>query len=109
MRCLGVLGGMSWESTLLYYRLLNQGVAARLGGLHSAQLVLHSVDFAPLAALQAAGDWAGTEQVLARAASGLRAAGARGLVLATNTMHKVAAGIEGHCLSGNGQERQSHI
>ena len=94
MRCLGVLGGMSWESTLLYYRLLNQGVAARLGGLHSAPLVLHSVDFAPLAALQAAGDWPAAQQVLADAARGLRAAGAQGLVLATNTMHKVAAGIE---------------
>jgi aspartate racemase len=94
MKCLGLLGGMSWESTLLYYRLLNQGVAARLGGLHSAKLVLHSVDFAPLAALQAAGDWAAAEQLLAAAAGGLRAAGAQGLVLATNTMHKVAAGIE---------------
>ena len=94
MKSLGVLGGMSWESTLLYYRLLNQGVAARLGGLHSAQLVLHSVDFAPLAALQAAGDWPAAQQVLADAACGLRAAGAQGLVLATNTMHKVAAGIE---------------
>jgi aspartate racemase len=94
MRCLGVLGGMSWESTLLYYRLLNQGVAARLGGLHSAPMVLHSVDFAPLAAMQAAGDWTAAQQLLAEAARGLRAAGAQGLVLATNTMHKVAAGIE---------------
>ena len=94
MKCLGVLGGMSWESTLLYYRLLNQGVATRLGGLHSARLVLHSVDFAPLAALQAAGDWAGAAQLLADAARGLRAAGAQGLVLATNTMHKVAAEVE---------------
>jgi aspartate racemase len=94
MRCLGLLGGMSWESTLLYYRLLNQGVAARLGGLHSARLVLHSVDFAPLAALQAAGDWDGAARLLADAASGLRDAGAQGLVLATNTMHKVAATIE---------------
>lgn len=58
MRMLGVLGGMSWESTAVYYRLLNQGVAQRLGGLHSARLVLHSVDFAPLAAQQAAAvDW----------------------------------------------------
>ena len=94
MKCLGVLGGMSWESTLLYYRLLNQGVAARLGGLHSARLVLHSLDFAPLAALQAAGDWAGAAQLLGDAARGLRAAGADGLVLATNTMHKVAAEVE---------------
>ena len=94
MRCLGLLGGMSWESTLLYYRLLNQGVAQRLGGLHSARLVLHSVDFAPLAAMQAAGDWAGAATLLAGAARGLRAAGADGLVLATNTMHKVADAIE---------------
>ena len=57
MKMLGVLGGMSWESTAVYYRLLNQGVAQRLGGLHSAKLLLHSVDFAPIAALQAAGDW----------------------------------------------------
>ena len=94
MRCLGVLGGMSWESTLLYYRLLNQGVSARLGGRHSARMVLHSVDFAPLAAQQAAADWAAAAQVLAEAGRGLRAAGAEGLVLATNTMHKVAAHIE---------------
>ncbi len=94
MRCLGVLGGMSWESTLLYYRLLNQGVAARLGGLHSASMVLHSVDFAPLAALQAAADWRRAAQLLIAAARGLRAAGADGLVLATNTMHKVASDIE---------------
>ena len=94
MKCLGLLGGMSWESTLLYYRLLNHGVAARLGGLHSARLVLHSVDFAPLAAMQAAGDWTRAAQELGDAACGLRAAGAEGLVLATNTMHKVAARIE---------------
>jgi aspartate racemase len=94
MKCLGVLGGMSWQSTLLYYRLLNEGVAARLGGLHSARLVLHSVDFAPLAAMQAAADWDGLTRLLADAARGLRAAGADGLVLATNTMHKLAAPIE---------------
>jgi len=94
MKCLGLLGGMSWESTLLYYRLLNQGMAARRGGLHSARLVLHSVDFAPLAAMQAAGNWTGAAQELGDAARGLRAAGAEGLVLATNTMHKVAARIE---------------
>ncbi len=94
MKCLGVLGGMSWESTLLYYRLLNQGVAARLGGLHSAHLVLHSVDFADLVALQAAGDWAQAGRQLGAAAQGLRQAGAQGLVLATNTMHKVATDIE---------------
>lgn len=94
MKRLGLIGGMSWESTLLYYRLLNQGVAARRGGLHSAPLVLHSVDFAPIAALQAAGDWAGAARVLGAAARGLQGAGAQGLVLATNTMHKVADAIE---------------
>ncbi len=94
MKCLGILGGMSWESTLLYYRGLNQGVSRRLGGLHSARLVLHSVDFAPVAALQAAGDWSGAADLLADAAGGLRLAGAQGLVLATNTMHKVADLIE---------------
>jgi aspartate racemase len=94
MRMLGVLGGMSWESTAVYYRLLNQGVAQRLGGLHSACLALHSVDFAPLAAQQAAGDWAGAAAVLGQAALGLRQAGAQALVLATNTMHKVADAIE---------------
>ncbi len=94
MRTLGVLGGMSWESTAVYYRLLNQGVAQRLGGLHSAPLLLHSVDFAPVAALQAAGDWAGAAVLLGDAAQGLQRAGATGLVLATNTMHKVAEAIE---------------
>lgn len=93
-RLLGLLGGMSWESTLLYYRLVNQGVAARRGGLHSAPLLLHSVDFAPLAALQAAGDWDGATAVLADAARGLRAAGAGALVVATNTMHKVAPALQ---------------
>jgi aspartate racemase len=94
MRCLGVLGGMSWESSAVYYRLLNQGVAQRLGGLHSAPLLLHSVDFAPLAAMQAVGDWDGAAAVLGAAAVGLRRAGAQALVLATNTMHKLADRIE---------------
>ena len=94
MRVLGILGGMSWESTAVYYRLLNQGVARRLGGLHSAPLLLHSVDFAPIAALQAAGDWDQAADVLSHAAQGLRRAGALGLLLATNTMHLVAHRIE---------------
>ena len=82
------------KTTAVYYRLLNQGVAARLGGLHSAALLLHSIDFAPMAALQQAGDWAGAGRLLGRAAAGLKSNGAQGLVLATNTMHKVAAQIE---------------
>ena len=94
MKVLGILGGMSWESTALYYRLVNQGVAQRLGGLHSAEMRLHSLDFAAMAALQAAGDWDAAGRLLARAALGLKAAGAEGLVLATNTMHKVAGAIE---------------
>jgi len=94
MRTLGVLGGMSWESTAVYYRLINQGVAQRLGGLHSAPLLLHSVDFAPVAAQQSSGDWAGAAATLGAAAAGLKRAGAQALVLATNTMHKLAAEIE---------------
>jgi aspartate racemase len=94
MRLLGVLGGMSWTSTAEYYRLLNQGIATRLGGLHSARLLLHSVDFAPVAGMQHDGDWAGTAAVLGDAALGLEKAGAEGLLLATNTMHKVADEIE---------------
>jgi aspartate racemase len=94
MRTLGVLGGMSWESTAVVYRLLNQGVAARRGGLHSAPLLLASVDFAPVAALQSAGQWDRAAALLAERARGLQAAGAQALLLATNTMHKVAGAIE---------------
>jgi aspartate racemase len=119
MKILGLLGGMSWESTALYYKLINQGVAQRLGGLHSAQILLHSVDFAPMAAQQAAGDWAGAAATLVAAAQGLQRAGAQGLVVATNTMHKVASQIEaatglpllhiadaaGHALAAAGVQR----
>lgn len=94
MKTLGILGGMSWESTQHLYALINRGVAAQLGGLHSARLVLHSVDFAPIAALQAAGDWAAAAEVLGEAAAGLRLAGAQALLIATNTMHLVAAEVE---------------
>jgi aspartate racemase len=94
MRTIGVLGGMSWESTAEYYRLLNRGIADRLGGLHSARLIVHSVDFAEVAAMQQAGDWAGAGVLLADAAAGLERAGAKAIVLATNTMHQVAASIE---------------
>jgi aspartate racemase len=94
MRQLGILGGMSWESTASYYRLLNQGVRERLGGLHSARLQLHSVDFAEVAELQRRGDWPAAGALLAEAAQGLERAGAGALLLATNTMHKVAASIE---------------
>ncbi|MBD3782529.1 MAG: aspartate/glutamate racemase family protein [Micrococcales bacterium] len=94
MRLLGVLGGMSWTSTEAYYRGLNVGVATRLGGLHSARLLLHSVDFAPVAEAQHAGDWDGTARILGAAARGLAAGGAGALLLATNTMHTVAGEVE---------------
>jgi aspartate racemase len=94
VRLLGVLGGMSWTSTESYYRLLNQGVAERLGGLHSARLLLHSVDFDEIAELQHADDWPATAEILGRAARGLADAGAEGLIIATNTMHKVADDVE---------------
>jgi aspartate racemase len=94
MRLLGVLGGMSWTSTEAYYRGLNEGVASRLGGLHSARVLLHSVDFAPVAKAQHDGDWNSTARILADAAGGLAAGGVEALLLATNTMHKVAGEIE---------------
>ena len=94
MRMLGILGGMSWESTAEYYRLINRGVAERLGGLHSARLVMHSVDFDEVAALQRAGDWGTAGSLLGEAARGLERIGATAIVLATNTMHQVAADIE---------------
>lgn len=93
MKTIGLLGGMSWESTLPYYRTLNETVRARLGGLHSAKVVLWSVDFAEVEALQHRGDWAAAGALLAEAAGRLQAAGADFLVLATNTMHKVAPAI----------------
>ena len=94
VRALGLLGGMSWESTAEYYRLINQGVAARLGGLHSAHLLIHSVDFDDVAALQRAGDWWAAGAMLGDAARGLERIGASAIVLATNTMHEVATDIE---------------
>jgi aspartate racemase len=94
MHQLGILGGMSWESTASYYRLLNQGVRERLGGLHSAPLLLHSLDFAEVAEVQRRDDWPAAGALLAGAAQGLQRAGAGALLLATNTMHKVAASIE---------------
>ena len=97
MRMLGVLGGMSWTSTESYYRMLNRGVSERLGGLHSARLLLHSVDFAPVAQAQHDGDWDATLAVLAAAARGLERGGAEALLLATNTMHKVADELEQAC------------
>lgn len=90
MKTIGLLGGMSWESTQTYYRLLNQQVGQALGGFHSAKIVLYSVDFADIEALQRQGDWPAMATILATAAQRLEAAGADGLLIATNTMHKVA-------------------
>ncbi len=94
MKTIGLIGGMSWESTADYYREINQGVKQALGGLHSAELVLRSVDFDPIEKLQHAGDWAGAADILSQAARSVRAGGADFLLLCTNTMHKVAAEVE---------------
>lgn len=94
MRLIGLLGGMSWESTAEYYRLANELVRERRGGLSSARVLLHSVDFAEIERLQVTGDWDAAGEVLAAAAAGLEAGGAELLVLCTNTMHKVAGAIE---------------
>ena len=94
MKTIGLIGGMSWESTALYYRQINLAVQQRLGGLHSAKLVLLSVDFHEIEVLQRAGDWAAAGEILADAARSLEAAGADFLLLCTNTMHIVAPAIE---------------
>lgn len=94
MKTIGLIGGMSWESTALYYRQINEAVRQRLGGLHSAKIILWSVDFDGIAALQRAGDWAAAGEQLAQAARALEAAGTDFLLLCTNTMHKVAPAIE---------------
>ncbi|QIK79616.1 amino acid racemase [Sphingomonas piscis] len=89
MRKLGIIGGASWSSTAMYYDQINRAVAQRLGGLHSARLVIESLDFeADYASFHRSGDWAGADRVIAGAAARLKAAGAEGLLLASNTMHK---------------------
>ena len=93
MKTIGLIGGMSWESTASYYRLINQAVKTRLGGLHSASLLLHSVDFFGIEQLQRAGDWDAAGAQLAQAARGLQAAGAGALLICANTMHIVAPAI----------------
>lgn len=93
MRKIGLLGGMSWESTAEYYRLLNEGVRDALGGLHSARIVLASVDFAEVERMQVEGRWDDAAALLAAEARGLEAAGADLVLLCTNTMHKVADAV----------------
>lgn len=93
MRTIGLIGGMSWESSAIYYRLLNEEIKRRLGGLHSVQCLLYSVDFADIEQRQRNGDWQGAGNILAGAARALEKGGAEALVLCTNTMHKVADAI----------------
>jgi aspartate racemase len=88
LRKLGIIGGMSWSSTALYYDHINRGIAQRLGGLHSALLAIESVDFAQIAAMEFAGDWDGIAKITIDAARRLEASGAEGLLLACNTVHK---------------------
>ena len=94
MKTIGLIGGMSWELTIPYYRAINEGVKQQLGGLHSARCILYSVDFHDIERLQHAGDWNAAGAMLADAARSLELAGAGFIVLCTNTMHKVAGSIE---------------
>lgn len=94
MKIIGLIGGMSWESTVPYYRQINETIKERMGGLHSAKIILYSVDFHEIERLQHAGDWDAAGKILANAARSLETAGAAFLVLCTNTMHRVASSIE---------------
>ncbi|RYC33863.1 aspartate/glutamate racemase family protein [Lichenibacterium minor] len=94
MKTIGLIGGMSWESTLVYYRLLNEGVRARRGALHSADVLLHSLDFEAVVRLQKAGRWDEAGALLGRAGAGLARAGADCLLICTNTMHLVSGAVE---------------
>lgn len=94
MKVIGLIGGMSWESTATYYRLLNEAIRERLGGLHSARCVLYSVDFAEVAELQRQGRWPEATQLLTGAAQSLERAGADLVLICTNTMHKLADAVQ---------------
>ena len=93
MKRLGVIGGMSWESTAVYYRLLNEEVKAAKGALNSAPLLLWNMDFAPIAELQAAGEWEDLTELMCEAARGLKAGGTEAIIIATNTMHLMADAV----------------
>ncbi|MEO7715583.1 MAG: aspartate/glutamate racemase family protein [Capsulimonas sp.] len=94
MKAIGLIGGMSWESTAIYYQQINQAVREKMGGLHSAEIVMHSCDFAEIVSLQQQGDWDAMAGKLAAAAQSLERAGAGCLAICTNTMHKVAAEVQ---------------
>ena len=96
MKTVGLLGGMSWESTVTYYQIVNETVKEKLGGLHSAKILMYSVDFAEIEKLQASGNWEQSAQILADAACRLEKAGADFIAICTNTMHKVAPQIQSH-------------
>jgi aspartate racemase len=93
LKKLGIIGGTSWASTALYYEQINRGIAQRLGGLHSAVMAIESMDLAPFAAMQQAEDWDGVARTAVGCATRLKASGAEGLLLASNTLHKVAPQI----------------
>lgn len=94
MKTIGLLGGMSWESTASYYKAINEGIKTKLGGLHSAKICMYSVDFDEIEKLQHLGDWDGTAVILSNAAQAIQAGGADFLLICTNTMHKVADAIQ---------------
>lgn len=96
MQTIGLIGGMSWESTVTYYQIINETIKQELGGLHSAKLLLYSVDFAEIEACQASGNWEKSATILADAALSLERAGADFILICTNTMHKVAPQIQAH-------------
>ena len=96
MKTIGMIGGMSWESTVLYYQIINETVGKELGGLHSAKILLYSVDFDEIEKYQAGGEWEKAGEVLSEAAVNLEKAGADYLVICTNTMHKVVPQIQTH-------------
>ena len=94
MKVIGLLGGMSWESSAEYYRIINEEVGKRLGKLHSAEIAMYSVDFEPIESLQHAGDWEGLARAMVKGARAVEAAGAQMLLICTNTMHKVVREVE---------------
>ena len=96
MKTIGILGGMSWQSTSLYYRQINESINEKLGGLNSAKIVMHSFNFDEIAKLQATGDWATMTKLFIDASRALEQAGADFIVIATNTMHKIADDVASH-------------